>query len=391
MKIRLQSWNMNNKWVLLRIDGNVPMKNGIILDDNRLQQIIPTIDYILSNNGRIIILTHIGRPIDHEQSLSSKHLMPWFLQRYQTTFAETIDAISLLKTKNEKLILLENLRFFPEEKDLSVDFAKKLASYGDFYVNDAFATLHRNHTSITLLADQFSINKKSMGFLVEKELTMLNAFINREKSPSLIILGGAKLETKIPLIKHLLDHADTIFVGPALSCTFMKAQNISVGKSLVKNNLIKECLQILEKAKTSSCKLLFPQDYLVAKDSFDGPLSYTQNNAVPSDAMAISIGKKTVFALKKIINNANIIFLNGSMGFSEKPHTMESMNQLLKALNTTHATTIIAGGDTVYYAKTQKMLTHISYISTGGGATISYLSGEQLPGLQALKNRTKTQ
>lgn len=388
--IPLQTWDVRDKWILLRIDGNVPLQNGKILDDNRLQQIIPTIDYILKKHGRIIVLTHIGRPTDHEESLSTKQLLPWFSQRYSTAFAPTFAALSQLKKTDAQLILFENLRFFPEEKNLSLTFAQTLASYGDFYVNDAFGSLHRNHTSITLLAEQFSANRKSIGFLVEKELHMLDALINRHKHPSLIILGGVKLETKIPLIKNLLERTDTIFIGPALSCTFMKAQDIPVGQSLVKNDLIEECLEILERAKKSPCKIIFPEDYLIAHDNIDGPLSYTQGCAIPDNGVCISIGKKTVLALEAMIQKAGIIFLNGSMGFSNKPETMEGMKNLLKMLNTSTATTIIAGGDTVYYARTQSLLNHITYVSTGGGATISYLSGEPLLALEALKNGAKS-
>ncbi len=238
MTIPLETWDIHNKWILLRIDANVPLENNQILDDNRLQEIVHTIDYILAKKGHIILLTHIGRPSAYEASLSTKNLMPWFAKKYAITFAPTIDAIQPLKNDNPPIILLENLRFFPEEKALSLPFAQHLASLADFYVNDAFGTLHRNHTSITLLANQFADNRKSMGFLVEKELRMLNALIYRHTHPSLIILGGAKLETKIPLINALIDYTDTLFIGPALSFTFMKSQGVPVGKSLVEDHLI---------------------------------------------------------------------------------------------------------------------------------------------------------
>lgn len=390
MPIPLQTWNMPNKWIMLRIDGNVPLKDGVIADDYRLQQTVPTIDYILAHNGRIILLTHRGRPTGHEESLSTKQLMPWFTQKYSVAFAATLEDIPQLQKTDTQIILLENLRFFKEEKELSLLFAQKLASYADFYVNDAFATMHRNHTSITLLAQQFSAHNRSIGFLVEKELSMLNSLINHHSHPSLIILGGAKLETKIPLILSLLDHTDTIFVGPALAATFMKAQGFAVGKSLVKDDLLNECLQILQKAKTSQCNLIFPQDYLIARDSIGGPLSYTQDHEIPDHSVCISIGEKTIHTLKAIIQEAKIIFLNGSMGFSDKPKTMDGMNALLKMLNASSATTIIAGGDTVSYARSQDLLKHITYISTGGGATISYLSGNKLPGLAVLKYGTKS-
>ena len=390
MTIPLETWSLKNQWVLLRIDANVPLENGTILDDNRLQQVLPTIDYILEKKGRIIVLTHIGRPQDHEPSLSTKHLVSWFAKKYSIAFAATPADIPALQKGNANLILLENLRFFPEEKNLSLPFAQQLASYAQFYVNDAFGTLHRNHTSITLLAEQFPPNRKSMGFLVEKELNMLSALIDRHTHPTLIILGGAKLETKIPLIENLLDHTDTLFVGPALSCTFMEAQGISMGKSLVEHHLINECVRILEKAKKSSCKLIFPQDYLIAQDSIDGALSYAQTDSIPENGVCISIGEKTLSILEQYIKHATTIFLNGSMGFSDKPKTMEGMSAHLHMLNKATATTVIAGGDTVYYARSHDLIDHISYISTGGGATIQYLSGNELPGLSALKNGTES-
>lgn len=391
MTIPLETWDMHNKWILLRIDANVPLENDKILDDNRLQEIVQTIDYILAKKGHIILLTHIGRPKDHEKSLSTKNLMPWFLKKYTIDFAQTFDDIERLKKAGSSLILFENLRFFAEEKALSLPFAQKLAALGDFYVNDAFGTLHRDHTSITLLAEQFPAENRSMGFLVAKEFRMLNGLIYRNTHPSLIVLGGAKLETKIPLINALIDYTDTLFIGPALSFTFMKSQGIAVGKSLVEDHLVDLCRATLAKAAQSNCSLMLPQDYLISLDTTGEKLCYTQTQAIPDDAVGISIGEKTIKKLEDIIKKARVIFFNGSMGFSEKPETMLMMKKILTMLNRSQSTTVLAGGDTVSYARAQNLVKNITHLSTGGGATISYLINKQLPGLRALHYRAKSQ
>ncbi len=388
IKSKLPNWNLENKRILLRVDLNVPLRNGNILNDFRLQTTLPTIDHILDRNGIVVLITHIGRPKNREPELSTKHLLPWFEQRgYSIDFAENLTAA---QEKSEKaqpktIILLENLRFFPGEKAQNNNFAQQLAQLGDVYVNDAFGILHREDASVTLVPKQFPLEKRTIGFLVEKELNILNALLEDPQKPFVLLIGGAKVTDKIPVIEHLIDKADTLLLCPAIVFTFEKALGKRVGRSLVDDTTLALCKQILQRAQEKNVTVVFPTDYQIAMHTIQGPLSIVPSDTIPDDGIGISIGPQTAEYFSEIISNAGTIFFNGAMGFLERKETLHGVKTIFLAMGKSRGTSIIAGGDSVAAAQLLNATAGIDHLSTGGGATLTYLADKPLPGLVALQ------
>lgn len=386
-----QSWRCAGQRIFLRADMNVPLADGTILSDYRLRALQPTLDYLLNKDTQIILATHIGRPTQHDPTVSTQHLLPWFEHRgYTITFAETPAMVAQLPYTQRSIILLENLRFFPGEKKQSTSFAQELSALAPWYVNDAFGALHRTDTSITLLANRYKPTHRSIGFLIEKEIAVLSHLLHDPASPVCFILGGGKVADKLPLIQHLSSFADTIVLCPALVFTFLKAQGIAVGSSLVDQDAVASIATIMQRVKKSKTNLVFPRDYLIATHDQHGPLSYVDAHKIPADGFGIALGPKSLDEIKKIITQSATIFYNGMMGFAERKETLDSMYALMKTLSDSTATTIVAGGDSIAIVE-QLGLTGITHCITGGGSTLAYLSQQPLPGLQPfLKNRTKT-
>jgi len=395
---RLKTWNMHpsfaqgfggqsNKRVLLRADLNLPIKDGIISNDYRLQALLPTIDYVQKNGGKIILITHIGRPKKPTESLSTKLLIPLFEQKgYKVTFsADVDDAYAQSLHDSNTIILLENLRFFPGENSGDKQFAQQLSRLGDFYVDDAFGTLHRHDTSITLVPRQFDPSKRSIGLLVEKELEMLNKLISAAPSGFVLILGGGKVTDKLPLLEYLIDHVQDILLCPAIVFTFLASQGVSVGKSLVDNEAIALCQKLLDKAKKNKVTIHFPVDYQVALNSLDGQLINVDARDIPANAIGVSIGPKTIEQYVKIINNARTLFFNAAMGFEYRRETLQGTFALLRAIGASQGFRVVGGGNSVADAQIIQVDKEVDFVSTGGGATLAYLSGQQLPGLVALE------
>lgn len=372
----LPDWKCTNKRIVLRADLNVPLDGGTILSDMRLRAIQPTLDEIIRKNATTILITHIGRPKTIDASLSTRALVPWFQKNsYPIIFASTIQHADELSLKNPgSVILLENLRFFPEEKEKNIKLAKELARLGDYFVQDAFGSLDNDDTSITLLPEQFDASKRTIGLLIEKELSELDALITNIAHPFCIILGGNKASDKIPLIKHMRKRADSILLCPALVFSFLKAEGIPVGKSLVENSVLDTCKTILQKNN-----LTFPLDYLVAEGDENGPLSFV--DVLKTQDFGISIGPKTIAFFSELIKDAQTVFFNGAIGFSKRPETLEGMHELFRAMAKSKGKSIIAGGDSSA-ALEQLDIKGITYVSTGGGAALAYLSGQPLPGLK---------
>ena len=281
-------------------------------------------------------------------------------------------------------MLLENLRFFEGEQKHSKEFARELARLADFYVNDAFGLLHREDTSITLVPELFEKNKRTIGLLIEKELNALNKLINNTERPFLLILGGGKVEDKLILIKNLLNKVDEIQLLPAIVFTFLKAQGKEVGQSLVAPDLLDYAKSIEKDAVKKNVKLFFPQDYIIAKDSFNGELSILNCEDFKDfeNYFGISIGPKTAELFSQNINNAKTIFFNGLSGDLSRPETLENIKILFQAMADSKAYTFICGGDSVAAARILGFETQISHLSTGGGSVLTYLSGKELPGLK---------
>lgn len=385
LESKLNGLNLAGKRILLRADLNVPIRNGTIIDEYRLREVLPTINLILNKGASIAIITHIGRPEKPTPDLSTKQLVPWFeKQGYEIVFASTIKDAHTKLNKGNRLVLLENLRFFSGEKGKDKEFAQALATLGDYYVNDAFATMHRDDASITLVPNYFPFEKRTIGLLAQKELDKLNTLLHTPKHPFALILGGGKVQTKLPLLFNLIDKVDMLFLCPAIVFSFLKAQGESVGKSLVDDASLDHCKEILNTAQATNVKVFFPIDYQVAMNSFEGPLSYVPANEIPDNAVGMSIGPQTVDLFASEFNNAKTILYNGLMGDVGRPETIDGACKLFHAMAQTKAHTIIAGGDSVAAAHLCKVI-DIEWCSSGGGATIAYLSGHPLPGLVALE------
>lgn len=378
--------NFDNHRVLLRADLNVPLSNGVIQDDFRLLSILPTINEIFDKHGIPVLITHLGRPHGIDANLSTRHLIPWFEKKgYTVIFAPTVQEAKNITARPKTIILLENIRFWPEEQHPTQAFAQQLATLADFYINDAFATLHRNDTSITMAPTFFEPHKRFLGPLIHKELCMLDKLLSNHQSPFLMIMGGGKIETKIKVIDHLIDKIDTFILTPALVFTFLKARGKSVGKSLIDMNMIPTTKLIMQKIESQSKQLLFPLDYQIASGGPQGPLSIIQGDDLSADAFGISIGPQSVAYFKQPILHAKTIFFNAAMGFLNRPETLESTYQLLTLISQSNAFSVVAGGESVACVRRLGLEKKISYLSTGGGASLAYLAGEPLPGLKPFK------
>jgi phosphoglycerate kinase len=385
---KLDQWAIQNQRILVRADLNVPTMNGTIKSDFRLQSTLPTLDFIIGQNGSIVLATHIGRPKNKDPELSTHILLPWFKERgYNIRFVEDFTQIVHEKIVPREIILIENLRFFPGEKNGDPFFAKQLAQTAQYYVNDAFGTIHDNDCSVALLPYEFPENRRSIGFLMEKELCALNVLKTNPQHPFVAILGGGKIKDKIPLIHSLLDKVDVILLCPALCFSFLKALSQPIGKSLSNDTLVETCKKIMLQAENNNVKLLFPDDYQIAYDDINGPLVIVPASGFPANAIGISIGPKTVAQFVAEINHAKTIFFNCAMGFADKPETQESSKELIEAMAQSSAKTIIAGGDSVDIALTTKHYSSIDHLSTGGGAALAYLSDALLPGLAAFEEK----
>jgi len=388
----LPSLDLHNKRVLLRADLNVPIENGIITDDYRLQALLPTIDLIQQKGGKIILATHIGRPKQSDPTLSTEHLIPWFKNHgYTITYERDLTTAFTKSTQDyNTILLLENMRFFPGEKnDTSTSsacqnalyFAQQLAQLGDYYVNDAFALLHRTDTSITRVPELFTPDHRTIGLLIEKELRMLNNLLEKPAKPFVVILGGGKVADKLPILYALINTVDVILLGPAIVSTFLKAQNKPIGKSLIDNNNLDACSRFIAQAHNRTIKIIFPVDYLIARETFDGPLSYTCAETLPSNGVSVLFGQRTVDIFNQEIKKAGTVFYNCLMGTVKRPETLAEVNTLFRTMADSPGASVIGGGDSVAAAQLLGIGQSIDFHSTGGGATLAYLAGQDLPGL----------
>jgi len=385
---QVTAWDIRNAHIIVRADLNVPIFNNTIMSDLKLKALQPTLDYLISQGCIITLLTHIGNPKNSDPALSTRILLSWFEKKeYTVVFAETVTSIPRIieEVSEGTIILCENMRFFKGEKEESFDFAQKLKQCGDFYINDGFPCMHRKETSITLLPKFFVPEKKSIGFYTEQELRELDAFIATIKKPFVCIVGGKKISSKLPFLFELLDKdIDTLVICPAIVFTVLKAQHVPVGKSLVNDDLIDSCHDLMKKAQEKKVDIILPADFVISCNGFEPPYEIVNANAIPHDGIGISIGPHTNTSLEQVLGNAHTIIYNGAMGFLEKPDSLNGMHQLLQTIAHSNANTLIAGGDSAastYYFGMQHSFTHISL---GGGATLFYLLHRTLPALQAL-------
>ena len=387
----LDDMQFEGKRVFLRADLNVPLKDGKITDDTRIQAVLPTIRQILRRGGRLIIASHLGRPKGkRDESMS---LMPVaerlaeLLDRKVIMAPDVIsDGVRVVanQLKDGEVLLLENLRFDPRETANDADFAAKLADITDVYVNDAFGSSHRAHASIDALPRL--VKEKCAGLLLRKELRYLDEAMADPNRPFWAVLGGAKVSDKLGVVQNLLKRVDGIIIGGGMAYTFLKAQGFGIGKSLLDESRLAYTREVLEEAEKRGVKVLLPIDHLVASEiSPDAKPTVVTNNKIPDDKMGLDIGPATIELFTKALRDARTIVWNGPMGVFELPAFAEGTFAIARAVGAADAVTVVGGGDSVSAVKKAGVADKISHISTGGGASLELLEGKRLPGVVALE------
>ena len=391
--------DLKGKKVLVRVDFNVPIKDGVIGDDNRMTAALPTINYIIDNGGKAILFSHLGRVKTEEDKKAltlkpvAKHLAE--LLNKPVTFvpvtrgAQLEDAINNMKDGD--VLLVENTRFEDldgkKESGNDPELGKYWASLGDVYVNDAFGTAHREHASNVGIASNMKAagKKAAAGFLLEKEIKFLGNAVDSPEHPFVAILGGAKVSDKIGVINHLIDKADKIIVGGGMAYTFYAAKGIKIGNSLVEKDKIELAKEIMEKAGD---KLVLPIDNVCAEKFDNDAPSKVIEGDIPDGYMALDIGPKSVEEFENVLKDAKTVVWNGPMGVFEMPNFAKGTLEIGKFLGTLKdATTIVGGGDSTAAVKKLGVADKLTHISTGGGASLEYLEGKTLPGIAAVSDK----
>ncbi len=395
-KKSLSDITIQGKRVLMRVDFNVPFdENKKITDDKRIVDSLPSIKKVLANGGRLILMSHLGRPkgkVNAEYSLAPVASRLSNLLDCPVTMAK--DCIGtevmqqVLALQDGEVILLENLRFHPEEEANDPDFSRELASLGEVYVNDAFGTAHRAHASTEGITHY--VQTAVAGFLIERELLYLGKALQEPERPFVAILGGSKISGKIDVLENLFKKVDTVLIGGAMVFTFFKAQGYEVGKSLVEESKIELALKILAEAKSKGIKLLLPTDVILASEiSATTPCHAEMISAIPEDMIGLDIGPLTAEIYRNEILSARTVLWNGPMGVFEIDNfaagTMAVANAMAEATGK-GATTIIGGGDSAAAVAKAGLAQEMTHISTGGGASLEFLEGKELPGIAALND-----
>ena len=395
-KKTIEDIDVSGKKVLVRVDFNVPMKDGVITDETRINAALPTIKYLLDHNAKVILCSHLGRPkgeFKPEYSLApvAKRLSE-ILGREVKMAKDVVgeDAKRLCADMKEgDIVVLENVRFHKEEtskdKEENARFSKELASLAEIYVNDAFGTAHRAHASTTGVAAYLPA---VAGFLIGKELDFMGKALEDPARPFVAILGGAKVADKIGVINNLLEKVDTLIIGGGMSYTFAKAQGASIGNSLLDEENIPYALEMIQKAKDKGVKLLLPVDTVIADDfSNDANTKVVDAGCIPDGWQGLDIGPKTCELFADAVKNAKTVVWNGPMGVFEFPNFAKGTIAVAQAMADSDAITIIGGGDSAAAAKQLGFADKISHISTGGGASLEFLEGKTLPGVAALEDK----
>ena len=394
MKKTVKDVDVRSKRVLVRVDYNVPLDaNGNVSDDKRITASLPTINYLLEQGARIILCSHLGRPkgeVKKEFSLAPvakrlKELLPNVNIYFASDCIGEEAQQKAAALKDGEILLLENLRFHKEEEKNDPEFAKKLASLAEIYVNDAFGTVHRAHASTAGVAAYLPA---VAGFLIGKELSIMGGALENPERPFVAILGGAKVADKIGVITNLLNKCDTLLIGGGMAYTFFKAMGYEIGDSLLDAESIDLAKQLMEKAKQKGVKLLLPVDTVVAKAfAADAEHMTVAANAIPAGWQGLDIGEKTRELFAAEIKNAKTVIWNGPMGVFEFPEFAKGTEAVAKACAECGGTTIIGGGDSASAVKKLGYADKMTHISTGGGASLEFLEGKVLPGVAALNDK----
>lgn len=387
----LSELDIEGRRVLLRVDFNVPLSSeGRILDDNRIQAALPTIKALREARARLILCSHMGRPGGEvKEGLS---LMPVGERLAQLIDDEVLfpdDCVGdaarrLSRSMNDgQIMLLENLRFHPGETSNNPEFAEKLGALADVYVNDAFGAAHRAHASVDGVTAHY--NERGAGLLMEREYEMLQRLGTTPEKPFAVLLGGAKIGSKLPLIRSLLGKADVLAVGGAMAYTFLKAQGQGVGQSLVDEKLVEQARNTLNRAEELGCKILLPEDHVVTREvAPDAESEVVRNGAFPADAIGVDIGPASRALFTEALAGRRTIFWNGPFGIYEMPRFAEGTVAMAKAVADAPGFTVVGGGDSAAAIRRAGHAPFIDHLSTGGGASLEFLEGRPLPGIDAL-------
>ncbi len=386
--------DVTGKKVLVRCDFNVPLdkETGKITDNRRIRAAIPTIEYLIDHNAKVILCSHLGRP---KGEFNLKYSLKPVAEELSKLLVKEVklakdvigeDAEKLTsEIKEGEVVLLENVRFHKEEEENDPEFAKKLASFAEIYVNDAFGTAHRAHASTAGVADYLPAVS---GFLIEKELEFLGNALDNPERPFVAILGGAKVSDKIGVIENLLDKVDTLIIGGGMAYTFYKAQGHSIGTSICEEDKIDLANDILNKAKEKNVEILLPIDnHVSAEYSNEAEDKYIDSVEIPEGFMGLDIGPKTIELFKNAIKNAKTVVWNGPLGVTEFSKFEEGTKAIAEALAETEAVTVIGGGDSAAAVEKFGLADKMTHISTGGGASLEFLEGKVLPGIACLNNK----
>lgn len=383
---------LKNKRVLMRVDFNVPMdKQGNIIDDARIQAAIPSIKYISEQGARLILMSHLGRPDGQRNEKYSLKSVALHLSKLLNQDVEiTDDCIGpTVKARVDQMlpgeiILLENVRFYSGEEENSPEFSRELAVLGDLYVNDAFGTAHRAHSSTSGVADFLPAYA---GFLLENEVNMLNKVLEHPESPRMAIMGGAKIKDKLGLIRNLLAKMDILLIGGGMANTFLKANDINIGKSISEDQLLTEARSLLRLAEEQNKQILLPIDVVVADElSANAAGTIVDVKNIPADKMILDIGPRTIAAFSAAIARAHTIIWNGPVGVYEYEQFAVGTEAVAQAVAGSSAVSVVGGGDTAVIVHKLDLDKQITHISTGGGATLEFLEGIELPGVKVVNS-----
>lgn len=395
-KRTLKDIDVKNKKVLVRCDFNVPLDDDRqITDDNRIVSSLPTIKFLLEKGASLILMSHLGRPKGKPNSEYSllpvaKRLSELLCDKINFQDCDTVIDENVIKASKElkcgEIMLLQNTRFREEETKNSGNFAKELSSLGDLFVNDAFGTSHRAHSSNVGICGYLP---SAVGLLVEKEIEIMGKALKEPKRPFTFILGGKKVSDKISVIEHLITKADNIIIGGGMAYTFLKAQGYKIGNSLVEEDKVDFALELINKAKEKNVSLYLPTDIVVAKEFKNDTEIFTVNaNSIPDGFMGLDIGPNSVKLFSDVINTSKTIIWNGPLGVFEMDNFAKGTNLIAKAIaDNKEATSIIGGGDSAAAIEKAKLSKFITHISTGGGASLEFLEGKILPGVDAIDNK----